>query len=603
MEPPEAENRSRLASFSLLALLACLSACGGGGGSPGSVRGHQVVRVAVSPKSTAVIPGHTKTFNATVLHAQDSDVTWSVNGEDGGNAAIGKISSAGVYTAPDTVPSPDTVTIRATARQDSSKTASATVKILTVCSAGDVAPASATRAFEFPEPESVRKTAIGTEASARAPGTDQAIEPQTQTYDCSFNAPGDMLTLASGTRGPLAIRDCNGTSSNPITIRNDPNGIGPTVISRASGPGGGFILSCNDCIGVVIDGSYKWQGAPGGATYGIKVTMTGGDGPSAFLRIGGKSRFVTIRNVEVDGAWPAVASDGSGIRMNDHTVKRSEFPDLWREGILIENNYVHDIRNSGMYIGPNYTDGDIPLRNVEIRYNRVEDTGYEGIQAKSMWAGDNSIHHNVVRRAGQNAEHPNQTSQYSGIKNNSGTVKIYNNWVETTGQHGIVAWTQEGPTRDEGRGPFNADIWNNVIVDAGALWQPFMSNSFGISIGAQAGCEMPFPHVYNNTIVNSRQSGIRLTNSVGEGFVRDNIVAESGSNPAIVAPGTVELMNNFVGSASQIGFADPVAFDFHLSSGSPAWNRGSDEFPPTDFDDEARPRDGAPDPGAFEGSN
>jgi hypothetical protein len=142
-----------------------------------------------------------------------------------------------------------------------------------------------------------------------------------------------------------------------------------------------------------------------------------------------------------------------------------------------------------------------------------------------------------------------------------------------------------------------------VIVDAGALWQPFMSNSFGISIGAQAGCEMPVPHVYNNTIVNSRQSGIRLTNSVGEGFVRDNIVAESGSNPAIVAPGTVELINNFVGSASQIGFADPVAFDFHLSGGSPAWNRGSDEFPPTDFDDEARPRDGAPDPGAFEGSN
>jgi hypothetical protein len=603
MEPPEAENRFSLASFSLLALLACLSACGGGGGSPGSVRGHQVVRVAVSPKSTAVIPGHTKTFNATVLHAQDSEVTWSVNGENGGNAAIGKISSAGVYSAPETVPSPDTVTIRATSRQDSSKTASATVKILTVCSAGDVALASATQAFAFPEPESDRKGPVGTEASARAPGADQAIEPQTQTYDCSFNAPGDMLTLASGTRGPLAIRDCKGTSTNPITIRNDPNGVGPTVISRASGPSGGFILSCNDCVGIVIDGSYKWQGAPGGATYGIKVTMTGGDGPSAFLRIGGKSRFVTIRSVEVDGAWPALASDGSGIRINDHTVKRNEYPDLWREGILIEDNYIHNVKLSGMYIGPNYNDGDLPLRNVEIRNNRVEDTGFDGIQGKSMWEGDNSIHHNQVRRVGKGGESNVEDSQYSGIKNMGGRVKIYNNWIEGTGQHGIVSWTQQGPTIAEGRGPFDADIWNNVVVDAGALWQPFMSNSFGISIGAQAGCEKPIPHVYNNTIVNSRQSGIRLTSNVGEGFVRDNVVGGSSSNPAIEAPGFVELLNNFVGSNAQIGFEDPTNLNFHLGVTSPAWNLGSEDFPPTDFDDEARPRDGAPDPGAFEGSN
>ena len=61
-------------------------------------------------------------------------------------------------------------------------------------------------------------------------------------------------------------------------------------------------------------------------------------------------------------------------------------------------------QHEGMYIGPNYPDGDLPLRNVEIRYNRVEDTGCEGISTKSMWAGNNSIHHNVVRRAGTNGK-------------------------------------------------------------------------------------------------------------------------------------------------------------------------------------------------------
>ena len=549
-----------------------------------------------------MVPGAKRQFAATVRHSQHSEVTWSVNGKDGGDAEIGTISSSGVYQAPATVPTPDVVTIRATSKEDESKTASATVKILTVCSASDVAISQTTQEPSVVAPERFVGLAAGL-VPTRPPGSDQAIAPQTVSYDCSANLPGDMLTLVGGTRDPLSIRNCNGTASNPITIRNDPDGIGPTIIRRASGPGGGFVFSCEDCVGVVIDGSYKWQGAPEGPTYGIKVTMAGGEGPSAFLRISGKSRFVTIRNVEVDGVWPQVAQNGIGISVNDHSILRSAYPGLWREGILIEHNYVHDVEGEGMYIGGGYKYGNLLSRNIEIRHNLVEDTGWGAIDMKSAVAGDNSIHHNVVRRAGKNTDSTNKASQYSGITNLSGTVKIYNNWIEKTGQHGITSWTAEGPKESEGYGPFEASIWNNVIVDAGALWQPFMSNSFGINVGAQDGCEKPIPRVFNNTIVNPRQSGIRLTNNVGAGFVRDNVIAEVGSNPAIVASGIVEVINNFVGAISQIGFSNPASLDFHLGSSSPAWNQGSGEFPPTDFDDEARPKDGAPDPGAFEGSN
>jgi hypothetical protein len=356
------------------------------------------------------------------------------------------------------------------------------------------------------------------------------------------------------------------------------------------------------CIGVDIDGSYKWNGAPAGKTYGIKVTLTGGGGPSAFVRIGGLSRFFTIRNVEIDGGWPARESGGQGLRINDENVKRSKYPGLWREGILIEDNYVHNIESSGMYIGPNNWVGGLPLRNIEIRYNRVEDTGFDGIQAKSMWEGDNSIHHNEVRRVGKNYSQPNMNSQYSGIKNISGTVKIYNNWVETTGQHGISSWTADGPKITEGRGPFQAQIWNNVIVDAGALWRSFMLESSGIHVGAQNGCEKPVPSVYNNTIVNSRLSAISLSNNVGAGFVRDNIGAGTGGNPVISAPGFVNLINNRVGTVSALGFVDAARRNFRLSVNSPARNQGGNIFPNTDFDDKARPKDGASDQGAFEGS-
>lgn len=440
-------------------------------------------------------------------------------------------------------------------------------------------------------------------ASQNAQAADHRVSPQTAKFDCSRVNPGDTITIPSGSRDPLTIQHCDGSSTNPIIIRNDPDGDGPAIIRRSSGSEGGFIFNCLNCVNVEIDGSYKWRGAPSGKTYGIKVTMTGGQGPSAFVRIGGLSRQFVMRNVEVDGAWPKLsASYGSGIRVNDTSVKRSQHPGIWREQILIEDNYVHDIRNEGMYIGPNYSNGDLPLRNIEVRYNRVEDIGWEGINTKSMWEGDNSIHHNEIRRTGKNAS--SKAGQYSGINNISGTVNIYNNWIDTTGQHGILVWTQDGPKTTENRGTFTTRIWNNVIVDAGALWKSSIKGgSFGINVGAQDGCEKPVPYVYNNTIVNSRQAAINLGSNVASGLVRDNIAAGSGANPVITVPKFVSLSNNQVGSVSQMGFEDPGRLKFRLNSGSPARNQGSNDFPPIDFDDVKRPRDGAPDQGAFEGSN
>ncbi len=441
---------------------------------------------------------------------------------------------------------------------------------------------------------------VGVALSGAAQAADRVISPGTKVFDCSSAKPGDTITIPSGNRDPLIIRYCTGAASNPIVIRNDPNGNGPAVIRRASGASDGFIFSCYDCVGVEIDGSYKWRGAPGGKTYGIKVTLTGGGSPSAFVRIGGLSRQVTVRNMEIDGAWPKVSNNGSGLRFNDDEIKRSKYPNLWREGILIEDNYIHDVALEGMYVGPNYKVGGLPLRNVEIRYNRVEDTGFEAINTKSMWQGDNSIHHNEVRRAGKNAARTKDKAQYTGIKNNAGTVKIYNNWIETTGMHGIQAWTQDGPKTSENRGPFEVRIWNNVIIDAGALWKPHMLKSAGISVGAEAGTEEPIPYIYNNTIVNSRQSAINLGRNVKAGYIRDNIAAGTNGNPVISAPGSMSLTNNRIGTVAQMLFEDASRMDFRLTLNSPARNQGSSGFPQTDFDDASRPKGNGPDLGAFE---
>src|SRR2546429_3994107 len=53
-------------------------------------------------------------FSASVKNVMDQSVTWSVNGTAGGDTTVGKISATGLYTAPAALPSPASVSVKAT---------------------------------------------------------------------------------------------------------------------------------------------------------------------------------------------------------------------------------------------------------------------------------------------------------------------------------------------------------------------------------------------------------------------------------------------------------------------------------------------------------
>lgn len=70
-------------------------------------------------------------FHADVSNTTYPTCTWSVNGIAGGNSVFGTVTDEGLYTAPSAVPTPNLVTIKATATADTSKSSTATVIILT----------------------------------------------------------------------------------------------------------------------------------------------------------------------------------------------------------------------------------------------------------------------------------------------------------------------------------------------------------------------------------------------------------------------------------------------------------------------------------------
>jgi len=88
------------------------------------------IQVSVSPPTANIRAGDSFPFSAAVSGATNTAVTWSITGTAGNPPVIGTITSAGNYTAPSTLPSPNTITVRATSAADASVSGSSSVTLL-----------------------------------------------------------------------------------------------------------------------------------------------------------------------------------------------------------------------------------------------------------------------------------------------------------------------------------------------------------------------------------------------------------------------------------------------------------------------------------------
>lgn len=90
------------------------------------ITGSQGPGVSVTPPAPCILPSETEQFSATVTSLSNSALFWYVNGVRNGNAAVGTISTTGLYAAPENI---GQYSIKAVSQVSSSVSGSATLSI------------------------------------------------------------------------------------------------------------------------------------------------------------------------------------------------------------------------------------------------------------------------------------------------------------------------------------------------------------------------------------------------------------------------------------------------------------------------------------------
>ena len=193
-------------------LVAFTLSFGCGGGSNNETPPPVTVSISLTPTTANVIAGATQQFTATVTGSSNTAVTWTVSGPGG-------VSSSGLYTAPASLTTPASITVKATAQADTSKSKSATVTIPAV--AATISPTA----------PSVILGATQTFAANVSNATDTSvtwsISTGAGTVDANglYSAPSTLATPSSVTVAAVPNADPSKAVSTTLTIP----GVGVTV--------------------------------------------------------------------------------------------------------------------------------------------------------------------------------------------------------------------------------------------------------------------------------------------------------------------------------------------------------------------------------------
>ena len=364
--------------------------------------------------------------------------------------------------------------------------------------------------------------------------------------------PGDTIYISASTRQYILLRSLHGTSAKPILVQN----LGGIVILTNSNYGIKFdTCSWIRCIGTADPGSYGFV---------ISVVNAG-------VAIQGLSSCIEVAGVEISAAsWTGIVA-----KTDPDCSFKSTRGNFIMRNISIHDNYLHNIADEGMYIGHSYFSGYTIhcngkdtlvyphlIRGLRIYNNRVENTGWDGIQVScadsACFVNNNFIHLDSQSEA---------SGQMSGFLLGGGSsCNCFSNFIKDGKGDGIDELGQGGNY-----------IYNNLIVNPGKNFSG-SGQKHGIYIGTQTPAAGRGYQIVFNTIVSPRTNGIdfRSTSALNS-VASDNIIADVPGSYIKLAPGTtlVQQDNLQVAAVSDVKFINPSADNYDLQPSSPAVNKGS----------------------------
>ncbi|MBQ4837602.1 right-handed parallel beta-helix repeat-containing protein [Pseudoalteromonas luteoviolacea] len=329
---------------------------------------------------------------------------------------------------------------------------------------------------------------------------------------------GQTLCLEGGTRGPLRVRNVQGSASAPIIIRNQDS--------------------------VVTFSPYEYSIAVENSQW-LRITSKPVEDVSEYgLQLGGTLGVGTLsEQIEIDHIEIYRARFAGMLIKTDPTCDAATWAENFTmTGIRIHNNYIHDTESGeGMYIG--YTgrsrtllcDNTLTtvyphkLQDVHIFDNKLENIGADGIQVNSI-QGNTFVNNNTIYRTGVSPFDLHW--QNTGIQIGGNDVEVRDNLIYRSGGNGMMI---EGDA---------VRVLNNHIIYAGE------NGIFARNMAQQdASIQNGLPHDYKgNLIIHPGSYALKLyaINTVSAHRIIENSIENDGSVDAAGRPKTFSYLNDSV---------------------------------------------------------
>jgi len=535
------------------------------------------VTVTVSPGSVLVQPGGSQQFSAAVQNASITAVTWKVNGVTGGNATVGAITAAGLYSAPTTAPNPAIVIVTAVSQQNPSAAANATISI-----------------------------GLGAAYYVSTSGNDN--------NSGSFNSPWRTIQHAANTAvAGNTVYVMGGVYNEVVTLPNSGSAVGgyitfqnypgQTAVVDGAGlaiPGGQYgLFTIQNQSYLVLSGleirDYSTN-TTAGTPIGIYITGAGSNIQVLGNRI--HDIITTAKTCNANALGMAVYGNSAPASINNLTISGNEISHLTTgcseslsldgnvENWSVTNNIIHDNNNIGIdaigFEGVSPDPAYDQARNGEISGNIIYNiTSFDNpayvppqyaangiyVDGGTQIIIERNLVHNVDIGMEMASEHPSRVTSY---------VTARSNLVYSSNSVGI---TIGGYSRNVG-GTDHCDIVNNTL---------FLNDRRQTSSGEFQIQWYATNNIFENNILNATSQGLFIHNftnsSPNPASVNDNLYFSSTGSAAgiwIWNGTTYKGFSQFQTGTGQdmlSTFADPLFLNraipiLRVKSSSPAVNAG-----------------------------